>query len=332
VLRNVVAQNKKVPLTPIEETLQLAPGPSTGPAATDNVAPYAIPGTKAKLAFATSLPAFVYGDPPAGTDPCSDTSKYYMRCLDKLDANLVMQDEANPGRWTGEDGDGIEKWQPLSWMTSTWRAAADPSVSFDYNVTPHLVGNLADLPFDGQTAITQRRLRGPGCHYIGDERWIDGEDRPDLKDDAGDKREFLAVAPWVTGSGPRDYLRAVGQRLAPGSADPLENDYLETAVVADLTFPRDSDRVGCVQLAGSRPAKLTVRPRTVRAGRRGLVTFAARTGRKPLRAGSVWLGGRQYKIDRRGRAVARVKLTRGVHHATLARPGYRRATSAIRAR
>ena len=74
-----------------------------------------------------------------------------MRCLDRLGANVVMQDEANPGQWTGEDGDGIQKWQPLSWMTSTWRAAADRSVSFDYNVTPHLVGNLADLTFDGQT-------------------------------------------------------------------------------------------------------------------------------------------------------------------------------------
>jgi hypothetical protein len=331
-LRNVVAQNKKVPLTPIEETLQMTPGPATGPAAVDNVRPYAIPGTKAKLAFATSLPAFVYGDPPAGVDPCSDTSKHYMRCIDKLGANLVMQDEANPGRWTGADGDGIEMWQPLSWMTSTWRAASDRTVSFDYDVTPHLVGNLADLAFDGQTAITQRKLRGPGCHYIGNERWVDGEDRPDLKDEAGDKREFVAIAPWVARSGPRDSLRAVGQRLAPGSGDPLENDYLETAVVADLTFPRDTERVGCAQLAGSRPAKLIARPRTVRAGRRALVAFTARTGRKPLRAGSVWLGGREFRLDRRGRARARVKLGRGTHRATVARPGYRRATSAIRAR
>jgi hypothetical protein len=170
-----------------------------------------------------------------------------MRCLDKLGANVVMQDEANPGQWTGEDGDGIEKWQPLSWMTSTWRAAADPSVSFDYNVTPHLVGNLADLPFDGQTAITQRGLRGRRCHYIGNARWVDGEDRPDLKDEAGGKPEFLAIAPWVRRDGPRADLRAVGAKLAPGSGDRLENDYLETAVVADLTFPRDQRRAGCVQ-------------------------------------------------------------------------------------
>jgi hypothetical protein len=246
-MRNVVARNKKVPLTPIEQTLELTPGPSTGRAAVANVRPYRIPATRARVSFATSLPAFVYGDPPSGTDPCSDTSKYYMRCLDKLGANVVMQDEANPGQWTGEDGDGIQKWQPLSWMTSTWRAAADPSVSFDYNVTPHLVGNLADLPFDGQTAITQRGLRGRRCHYIGNERWIEGEDRPDLKDEAGGKSEFLAIAPWVRRDGPRDDLRAVGAKLAPGSGDRMENDYLETAVIADLTFPRDPRRASCAR-------------------------------------------------------------------------------------
>jgi hypothetical protein len=119
-------------------------------------------------------------------------------------------------------------------------------VSFDYNVTPHLVGNLADLPFDGQTAITQRGLRGRRCHYIGNRRWIEGEDRPDLKDEAGGKSQFLAIAPWVRRDGPRDDLRAVGEKLAPGSGDRLENDYLETAVVADLTFPRDPRRRNCV--------------------------------------------------------------------------------------
>ena len=101
-----------------------------------------------------------------GVDPCSDTSKYYMRCLDRLGANVVMQDEANPGPWASD----APFWQPLDWMRSTWRAASDPTVHFDYNVTPHLVGHLGDLVFDGQTAITQRGLRGRGCDYVGDSR------------------------------------------------------------------------------------------------------------------------------------------------------------------
>jgi len=241
----IVASNRKVPLTPIEQALSITPGPATGPGAVANLRPYRVPGTRARLGIATSLPAFTYGDPPAGTDPCSDTSRFYMRCLDRLGANVVVQDEANPGAWTGPDGDMVEQWQPLSWMTSTWRAVADPSVSFAYNVTPMLTGNLGDIPFDGQSAITQRGLRGRGCHYIGNATWIAGEDRPDLRGDAGHKPQFLALAPWVAGDGPRDRLRATGDQLRYGSGSRLENDYVETALVADLPFPPDPRRPGC---------------------------------------------------------------------------------------
>src|SRR5207302_5890102 len=132
-----------------------------------------------------------------GVDPCSDTSLYYMRCLDKLGANIVIQDESNPGRWTGPDGNGIEQWQPLSWMSSTYRTVSDPSVHFAYNVTAMMVGNLADLAFDGQTAITQRALHGRGCHYIGNGAFQPTEDRADLTPYAGRRPGFLALAPWV---------------------------------------------------------------------------------------------------------------------------------------
>jgi len=64
---------------------------------------------------------------------------------------------------------------------------------------------------------------------------------------AGRKRQFLAIAPWVERHGTRDELRAVAERLAPGSGDPLENDYVETALVADLPFPVDKRRAGCVR-------------------------------------------------------------------------------------
>jgi len=270
-LRNVVAQNKKVPLTPIErDQFQISPGAARGPDAIENVRPYTVPGTGARISFATSLPAFVYGDPPPGVDPCSDTSRYYMRCLDRLGANLVMQDEANPGRWAGQGGAGV--WQPLEWMTSTWRAAADPSVSFSYNVTPHMVGNLADLAFDGQTAITQRGLRGPGtrasgggargaqaggasdgCTYVGNTQPLEaGEER--FRAEAGRKREFLAIAPWVAADGRRARLREVGRKLAPGSRDRLENDYVETAIAADLPFPPVPDRRGCLTSVASAAA------------------------------------------------------------------------------
>jgi hypothetical protein len=260
VLRNVVASNQKVPLTPIENELQFTPGPATGPAAVANLRPYALPGSGARIGFATSLPAFVYGDPPAGVDPCSDTSRWYMRCLDELGANLILQDEANPGRWTGTDGDGVEMWQPLSWMTSTYRAASDPSVHFAYNVTSMMVGNLADLAFDGQTAITQRGgAAGAGCHYIGNAAWLPGEDRADVRVYAGDQRDFLAIAPWVVPDGSRAQLRAIGAQLAPGSRATLEDDYAETAIAADLPFPADTARPGCAAGPAAGPAAAVAR-------------------------------------------------------------------------
>ena len=259
-LRNVVASNLKVPLTPLEQEIGFTPGPSAGPAAIANLRPYRLPGTRARIGFATSLPAFEYGDPPAGVDPCSDTTVYYMRCLDRLGANIVLQDEANPGRWTGPDGDGIEKWQPLSWMASTYRTVSDPSVHFDYNVTAMMVGNLADLAFDGQTAITQRGLRGRGCHYIGDSAFVPSEDQTQFRRYAGRKQRFLAILPWVVGDRSRAALRAVGAELAPGSGSPTVDDYLESAIVADLPVPVDRRRSDCVT-ATRPPARRPARSR-----------------------------------------------------------------------
>jgi hypothetical protein len=249
VLRNVVASNLKVPLTSLETELGFTPGPATGPAAATNLRPYHLPGTRARLGFATSLPAFTYGSPPRGVDPCSNTARFYMRCLNRLGANVVIQDEANPGRWTGPDGNGIEQWQPLSWMASAYRAVTDPSVSFAYAVNPMMVGNLADLAFDGQSAVLQRglrrRRRQPGCHYVGNRRFIAGEDQQQFRSYAGEKRAFLAVAPWVTRDGPRTKLRAVGADLAPGSGSALQDQYVETALIADLPFPVDHRRRYC---------------------------------------------------------------------------------------
>ncbi len=267
-LRNVVASNRKVPLTALEEQLGLTPGPARGPAAIANLRPYALPGTRARIAFATSLPAFTYG--PEGADPCADVSRTYMRCLDRLGANLVIQDEANPGPWaayTAPDSPDRGAWQPLSWMTSTWRAVADPEVRFAYNVTPHLVGNFGDLAFDGQTAITQRGLRtGRGCHYVGARSPVRGRDPVTMAIGggtqrtaryAGRKREFLAIVPWVRRDGPRPALQRTAADLAAGSGARLENDYVEGAIVADLPFPPDPRRPSCATVPG----------RTVRAGR-----------------------------------------------------------------
>jgi hypothetical protein len=151
--------------------------------------------------------------------------------MDAQGVDLVVQDEANPGRWAAYNPGG---WQPLEWMSSTWRAVADPTVRFRYNVTPHLVGNLLDLPFDGQSAITSREQRAPLRSYVGTTAPLDPRDPEEYAVYAGRKPHFLALAPWVVPDGPRPELEQVSAALAPGSGDALEDDYLQTAVHADL--------------------------------------------------------------------------------------------------
>lgn len=239
-LANLIADNRKVPLTSFEQALGFSPGPSGGAPARRNLEPVALPGTGARLGIATSLPAFEYGT-ATRAHACDDVARTYMRCLDRLGANVVIQADANDGAWTGSDGsDSLEHWQPLSWMGSAYRAVTDPGVHFAYAVNPFMVGNLADTPFDGQSAILQRGLRGRGCHYAGDARFVSGDDDPVNRAYAGNKPQYLAVAPWVVPDAGRGTLRAAGDAL-------LRSDrYVQTALVADLPFPADRSRTGCI--------------------------------------------------------------------------------------
>jgi hypothetical protein len=106
-----------------------------------------------------------------------------------------------------------------------------------------LVGNLADTPFDGQSAILERGRRGNGCHYIGDGSFLPSQDQSMYRAYAGNKPQFLALAPWVAPDGSRAKLRRVGNDLAVGAGG---YHYVETAVIADLPFPVDRTRPGCV--------------------------------------------------------------------------------------
>lgn len=233
--KNLLFRNDKVPLTALEKDfIAIDEGPATGPEALANAAGTVVAGFR--LGFATSLPAFAWGYPfgqrPAGFEPCADVRVSYMPCMDALGVDVVVQAEANPGRWAMVQPGG---WQPLEWMDSTWRTVADPSVRFRYNITPHMVGNLLDLAFDGQSAITLRDAREPLRHYIGTGGFLEGADPEPYRPYAGPKAEFLALAPWVIPDASREVLAAMGAKLAPGSGDPQENDYLETAVWADFT-------------------------------------------------------------------------------------------------
>ncbi|HVU71698.1 MAG TPA: hypothetical protein VHE83_01935, partial [Mycobacteriales bacterium] len=233
-MRNLLSRTEKVPLTDTEATLlALDPGPSTGAAAVANAQPVTIAGWR--LGIGISLPAFTFGYPfgarSPDLQPCADTAKAWMACLDHLGADVLLQPDANPGRWTGPASE--DPWQPLEWMSSAWRAVADPTVHFRYAVNPMMVGNLADLAFDGQSAILQRGARRPPQHYVGDAA-LQAEDVRADGVYAGDKPQFLALTPWVAPDADRAALRAEGAKLAPGSGDAQENDYLETAIYADL--------------------------------------------------------------------------------------------------
>lgn len=242
-LTNLLKVNRKVPLTTLEQALGFAAGPARGPRARSNLRPVPIPGTRARLGFATSLPAFVYGTGKR-RNACDNVTVSYMRCLDLLGANVLIQADANDGQWTGPDGsDTAESWQPLSWMGSAWRAVSDRTVHFKYAVNPMMVGNLSDTPFDGQSSILERGRNGRGCHYVGNALFVSGEDDPALRDYAGAKSQFLALAPWAVPDGSRAALRPVGAHLAAGTG---AYRYVRTALIADLTFPVDRHRRGCV--------------------------------------------------------------------------------------
>jgi hypothetical protein len=224
---NLLFRNEKVPLTSAEQTLlALDPGPATGPAAVANARGYVVAGHR--LGFATSLPAFAWGYPfgkrPKGFQPCQDLSVSYAACMDAQGVDTLVQAEANNGRWAGNGGQGY--WQPLEWMGSAWRSVADPTLRIRYAVNPFMVGNLLDMPFDGQSAILARGARTRPRTYV-------GNTLPERLE-SGLKPQFLGLVPWVVPDGPRADLVATSAKLAPGSGDPLENDYLETALYADL--------------------------------------------------------------------------------------------------
>jgi hypothetical protein len=242
--RNLLARNEKIPLTAMElDLMGLAEGPAEGADARRNAGWTEVAGFR--VGFATSLPAFAYGYPfgerSADFDPFADLRSSYAAAQDALGVDVMIQSDANPGPWaifTDPAQGGTGAWQPLEWMGSTWRAVADPTVAFRYNVTPMMTGNLLDLPFDGQSSITGRGAASAPAHFVGN-----GEPSPSDPAEygvyAGAKPEFLALAPWVVADAPRDELMDTMAALLPGSGHDLENRYIETAIYADLRLPED---------------------------------------------------------------------------------------------
>lgn len=158
------------------------------------------------LAVATSLDAFK-----------SDVIAH----LSEGGATVLLQPDANGSPWTGvEQEPPTGRDQPEAWLDSAWRAVQH-SPTLRYAINPMVVGNLFDLAFDGQSAITAKAGEAPQPRG-----YVMTPPRPG----------FLALLPWVT-SGPHDELRRIGQELAPRSGSARENTYLSGVLAADLRLP-----------------------------------------------------------------------------------------------
>ncbi|WP_229671051.1 nitrilase-related carbon-nitrogen hydrolase [Deinococcus aquiradiocola] len=201
---SLVGATSKVHLTPDEE----GGGVDLSPGRLEDVRVYGTPA--GELGVAISLDAF-------RADVISR--------LERLGCTVLLQPDANGSPWTGLEGIYPEgqapRDQPLAWLESAWQVTAT-SRQIRYAVNPMVVGNLLDLTFDGQSAIT-----GPADEAPAARGYVMTPPRPG----------FLALMPWVTPDGPRDALRALGKRLRAGSGDARENGYVTGVLHADLHLP-----------------------------------------------------------------------------------------------
>ncbi|MFC4426890.1 nitrilase-related carbon-nitrogen hydrolase [Deinococcus navajonensis] len=182
--------------------------------------------------------------------------------IDRLEAQgctVLLQPDANGAPWTAKEGlppDPAQlRDQPVAWLESSWTATTTGQ-NIRYAVNPMVVGNLLDLTFDGQSAITGRPEDAPTLRS-----YVLTEPRPG----------FLALSPWVE-DGPPEQLRQTGQQLAARSGHARENAYHTEVLWADLNLP---------------PSRCPVPPATPHEeALRGLLRGEARVHR----AMPIWLG------------------------------------------
>ncbi len=201
---SLIGAASKVYLTPDEEAggIDLSPGPLAG------LRVYPTP--VGDLGVAISLDAF---------------RPEVIARLEAQGCTVLLQPDANGSPWTSLEGLYPEghtpRDQPLAWLESSWQVTAT-SPTIRYAVNPMVVGNLLDLSFDGQSAIT-----GPAAEAPAPRGYVLTEPRPG----------FLALLPWVQERGTPDALRQVGQHLKAGSHHPRENAYRTGVISADLHLP-----------------------------------------------------------------------------------------------
>jgi predicted amidohydrolase len=125
-------RQRKVFLTQMEIELGISPGKI------EDVSTFKLEGLN--VGIATSLDAFM--------------PEYVSRLLN---ADVVIQPDANPGKWNGFIENG--RWQPEEWMESSYYIAQRvPRVRYVLN--PMMVGRMFEISFEGQSNITKKSERG----------------------------------------------------------------------------------------------------------------------------------------------------------------------------
>jgi predicted amidohydrolase len=161
-------------------------------------------------------------------------------------ANLILQPEAYSD-WSYY----ATPWEPDGFKAGGF-AQVQRNPGFLYNVTAALTGNLAEVTFDGQSAVIGKRVT-PAPALSAQTAWI-GQNP-----DSG----FLRIAPWImddpgiadaqlTLSERRMLLAQAGAHLLPG-AQPLcstptstgacQDGYRESVIHADVQLPDGADVV-----------------------------------------------------------------------------------------
>ncbi len=161
----------------------------------------------------------------------------YLRRLDELEVQILMQNDANDQPWTTSSKTCA--WQPQEWLNSVLGSVQEEYTHLSYNVCPMQVGNFFDITFDGQSTITKRSSNDPDplYNFVGNEDFIHTVTGKALKGD------ILAVAPWfIEDPGRADsrlsleqrraLLTQAGTQLLPGGKN--ANMYSESVIFADV--------------------------------------------------------------------------------------------------
>ncbi|HEX9036134.1 MAG TPA: nitrilase-related carbon-nitrogen hydrolase [Ktedonobacterales bacterium] len=177
-----------------------------------------IPTEAGRLGVAISLDAF---------------TPDYLRRLDSLGAQIVVQPDANDQPWAAPSA--LCDWQPREWQDSTLGSIQPRYPHLRYNICAMQTGAFFEVVFDGQSSVTSRDAAppsGPAGRYIGVDEWRDSH--------TGEwfSGGFLGLAPWVTPDPvvrePWLTLAQRRARLATTGRALRPEDYRESVIWADL--------------------------------------------------------------------------------------------------